>query len=38
LASQINARYDEWQDEIQSLLDEVEQKSGLSLLHAVLYY
>jgi hypothetical protein len=35
---QINARYDEWQDEIQSLLDEVEQKSGLSLLHAVLYY
>jgi hypothetical protein len=38
LAAQINARYDEWQDEIQSLLDEVEQKSGLSLLHAVLYY
>lgn len=38
LVERINAHYDEWQDQIQTLLDEVEQKSGLSLLHACLYY
>jgi hypothetical protein len=36
--SQINTRFDDWQDEIQTLLDEVEQKSGLSLLHTTLFY
>ena len=37
-SAQINSRFDDWQDEIQTLLDEVEQKSGLSLLHTTLYY
>eukprot|EP00455_Lapot_gusevi_P036044 TRINITY_DN4000_c0_g1_i2.p1 TRINITY_DN4000_c0_g1~~TRINITY_DN4000_c0_g1_i2.p1 ORF type:complete len:116 (+),score=28.48 TRINITY_DN4000_c0_g1_i2:54-401(+) len=29
---------EDWEDELSEILDEAEQKSGLSILHTVLYY